>query len=32
MPSNSFEVVNPSSFKMQIVNLIAAVQTVMRGR
>uniref|UniRef100_A0A8R1XVJ4 Immediate early response 3-interacting protein 1 n=1 Tax=Onchocerca volvulus TaxID=6282 RepID=A0A8R1XVJ4_ONCVO len=30
MPSNSFEVANPSSFKMQVVNLIAAVQTVMR--
>uniref|UniRef100_A0A0R3S127 Immediate early response 3-interacting protein 1 n=1 Tax=Elaeophora elaphi TaxID=1147741 RepID=A0A0R3S127_9BILA len=30
-PNNSFEVVNPSSFKMQIVNLISAVQTVMRG-
>ncbi|KAK6107204.1 RIKEN cDNA 1110057H19, putative [Brugia malayi] len=30
VPSNSFEVTNPSSFKMQLVNLIAAVQTVMR--
>ncbi|KAM3720865.1 Immediate early response 3-interacting protein [Dirofilaria immitis] len=30
VPSNSFQVANPSSFKMQVVNLIAAIQTVMR--
>uniref|UniRef100_A0A0M3HWS1 Immediate early response 3-interacting protein 1 n=1 Tax=Ascaris lumbricoides TaxID=6252 RepID=A0A0M3HWS1_ASCLU len=29
--SNSFEMPDPSSIRMQLINLIVAVQTVMRG-